>query len=181
MEQATIPPLPALPERSAAVAQTPAPASALRPALPVPVAIPLDGYADEPVVEYGWIEIPRIGLSHRLYQGVTLHNIDRGPSHWTGTARPGERGNTVVAGHRVTHGGPFLRIDELDPGDEVLFWVGGVRSTYRVTETFVVWPQDTWIGEQTTTPTATLYACHPRGSDAQRLVVRLVLHETAPA
>ncbi|MFP5317408.1 MAG: sortase [Acidimicrobiia bacterium] len=149
--------------------------------LPVPVVIPLDGYAAEPVVEYGSIQIPRIGLDHKLYQGVTLHNIDLGPSHWTGTARPGERGNAVVAGHRVTHSQPFLRVDELVAGDLVIFRVDGVRSTYRVTNSMVVAPADTWIADQTHTPTATLYACHPPGSEAQRYVVQMVLDSTGPA
>lgn len=149
--------------------------------LPIPIAIPLDSYASEPVVEYGRIEIPRIGLDHKLYQGVTLHNIDLGPSHWTGTARPGERGNAVVAGHRVTHSRPFLRVDELVPGDEVIFRVDGVRSTYRVTNSLVVAPDDTWIADQTRTPTATLYACHPPGSEAQRYVVQMVLESSSPA
>lgn len=149
--------------------------------LPIPIAIPLDSYAPEPMVEYGMIEIPKIGLDHKLYQGVTLHNIDLGPSHWTGTARPGERGNAVVAGHRVTNTRPFLRIDELVPGDEVIFRVDGVRSTYRVTNSLIVAPEDTWIADQTRTPTATLYACHPPGSEAQRYVVQMVLESSSPA
>ena len=149
---------------------------------PIPVTIPQDSYAEEPVVELGSIQIPKIGLHHTMFHGVTLHNIDLGPSHWPGTAKPGERGNTVVAGHRVTGTQPFLRIHELVEGDEVIFRVDGVRSTYRVVESFVVWPQDMWIAEQVTTiSTATLYACHPPGSEAQRYVVRLALASTGPA
>ena len=145
------------------------------PALPRPVRIPDDPYAPEPVVEIGTIEIPRIGLVHPLFRGVTLHNIDRGPSHWPGSAMPGERGNAVVAGHRATNSQPFRRIHELSAGDDVIFSVAGARSTYRVTESFVVRPVDTWIADQTEAPTATLYACHPPGSEAYRYVVRLVL------
>jgi sortase A len=137
--------------------------------------MPLDSYADEPVVEYGSIEIPKIGLVHPLFEGVTLHNIDNGPSHWPGTATPGQRGNAVFAGHRVTNSQPFRRIDELVPGDEVIFRVKGVRSTYRVTGSLVVDADATWIATQTREATATLYACHPLGSTAQRYVVRLEL------
>jgi sortase A len=145
------------------------------PVLPVPVPIPSDSYAPEPVVQLGTIEIPAIGLRHRMYQGVTLHNIDRGPSHWTGSAMPGEMGNTVVAGHRSTVTEPFRRIDRLAPGDAVIFTVNGSRWTYRVTDHLVVRPEDSWIADQTTAFTATLYACHPIGSVAERYVVRLVL------
>jgi sortase A len=148
--------------------------------LPVPVGIPLESYADEPVVEYGSIEIPKIGLVHQTFEGVTLHNIDHGPSHWPGTATPGETGNAVFAGHRVTNSRPFRRIDELAPGDQVIFRVKGVRSTYTVTNSLVVQPEDTWIADQTPQSTATLYACHPPGSAAYRYVVQLALASTGP-
>ena len=55
------------------------------------------------------------------------------------------------------------------------FTVHGTRTTYRVTGTTVVDPQDTWIANQTPEPTATLYACHPPGSVARRYVVHLTL------
>jgi sortase A len=144
-------------------------------ALPKPIRIPDDPYAPEPVVQVGTIEIPKIGLTAPLFEGVTLNNIDRGPSHWTGTALPGQRGNLVVAGHRASHGQPFLRIDELVAGDEVTFDINGTRATYRVRLDMVVAPEDTWIADQTPARTATLYACHPVGSAEKRYVVRLAL------
>ena len=121
------------------------------------------------------MEIPAIGLKHRLFQGVTLHNIDRGPSHWTGSALPGQMGNAVFAGHRSTYSQPFRRIDALVPGDQVVFTVNGARFIYRVTGHLIVGPSASWIADQTTEYTATLYACHPPGSTAERFVVRLAL------
>ena len=149
-------------------------------ALGIPIAIPFESYAQEPIVEYGSIEIPRIGLVHQTFHGVTLHNIDQGPSHWPGSATPGKRGNAVFAGHRVTHSHPFLRINELELGDEVIFRAAGIRSVYRVTESLVVGPDATWIADQTAEPTATLYACHPPGSAAQRYVVKLAMAMSGP-
>ncbi|MGI8809913.1 MAG: class E sortase [Acidimicrobiales bacterium] len=166
------PPPPAPPQgRQYADPTKPYPASSL----PQPLLIPKDSYAPEAVVEIGSIEIPAIGLKHRIFQGVTLHNIDRGPSHWTGSAMPGEMGNTVFAGHRATNSEPFRHIDALVPGDKVIFTVGGSRSTYRVTGNLVVRPSDSWIGAQTHAYTGTLYACHPVGSVAERYVVRMEL------
>lgn len=121
------------------------------------------------------MEIPAIGLRHRIFQGVTLRNIDKGPSHWTGSAMPGQAGNTVFAGHRATNSQPFRRINELVAGDKVLFAIGGNRWTYRVTGHLVVSPSDTWIAIQTAAYTGTLYACHPVGSMEQRYVVRMEL------
>ena len=140
-----------------------------------PVYIPTDAYAPEAIRQLGTIEIPKLGLAHTTYQGVTLRNIDLGPSHWPGTALPGQKGNTVFAGHRVTHDRPFRNIDKLVPGDEVVFTLNGVRSVYRVTGNRVVFPSDTWIADQTAEATGTLYACHPPGSVTQRFVVHLEL------
>lgn len=140
-----------------------------------PVVPPRDAYAPEPVQEIGTIEIPKIGLHHRVFHGITMRNIDQGPSHWPGTAMPGENGNTVFMGHRVTKTHPFRRIHELAPGDEVIFTVGGIRTVYAVTDSFVVTPKQLEITLPTSTPTGTLFACHPPGSARQRYVVRLAL------
>lgn len=129
----------------------------------------------EPIVEIGTIEIPKIGLAHKIMEGITMRNIDQGPSHWPGTAFPGEVGNSVFAGHRVTKTKPFRNLDQLVPGDRVFFTVNGIRSEYSVTETLIVNPKDVWIANQTPTPTATLFACHPPGSARQRIVVRMDL------
>jgi len=142
---------------------------------PFPVDIPDNPYAPEAVKQIGTMEIPKIGLTHAVYEGVTLHNIDQGPSHWPGTAVPGHPGNAVFAGHRTTNDHPFARIAELVPGDRVIFTLDGSTTTYVVTGDLVVAPSDTWIADQTPAVTATLYACHPPGSVDQRYVVRMAL------
>lgn len=143
--------------------------------LPTPVSPPENERAAEPVQEIGSIEIPKIGLNHRIFHGITMHNIDLGPSHWPGTALPGETGNAVFAGHRVTKTRPFRNIDQLVEGDLVHFTVNGIRSTYAVTGHKIVTPKALDIVAQTPTPTATLFACHPPGSARYRYVVTLGL------
>lgn len=139
------------------------------------VRVPSNPYAAEPLTEIGTIEIPKIGLTHRIFHGISLRTIDHGPSHWPGTAMPGEVGNAVFAGHRVTHSRPFRNIDQLVPGDEVIFNVNNTRSVYVVTGSEVVTPKALHIVNPTPTPTATLFACHPPGSARFRYVVRLAL------
>ena len=56
-----------------------------------------------------------------------------------------------------------------------MFDVGGVRSTYRMTRSQVVTPESVWVADATPTPTATLYACHPKHSKKYRYVVFLDL------
>lgn len=145
--------------------------------LPTPVRPPDDPYAPEPAIILGTIEIPRLGLAVPLNQGISLRSIDRGPSHWPGTALPGDPGNVVIAGHRATQTAPFRDIDQLQAGDAVVFTVGDERSTYRVTSHEVVTPDAMRIVEQTPEPTATLFACHPPGSAKYRYVVTLALDE----
>ncbi|MDQ3679842.1 MAG: hypothetical protein M3378_04720, partial [Actinomycetota bacterium] len=50
-----------------------------------PVDVPADPYAAEPLVEIGTMEVPKIGLNHRIFHGISLRSIDRGPSHWPGS------------------------------------------------------------------------------------------------
>lgn len=137
-----------------------------------PIDVPADPYAPEEIVEIGTIEIPKLGVRQRLMHGVTLRNIDLGPSHWPGSALPGETGNMVVAGHRVTHSRPFRNIDQLTVGDQIVVRAKGMKATYRVAFSFVVTPDRTDIANDTGTPSLTLFACHPPGSARQRYVVR---------
>ena len=140
-----------------------------------PVSPPREEYAAEPIVQIGTMEIPKIGLSHKIYHGISMRNIDLGPSHWPGTAFPGESGNAVFAGHRVTRTKPFRNIDKLVSGDQVHFTVDGIRSTYVVTGSEIVNPTALHIADPTPTPTATIFACHPPGSARFRYVVRMAL------
>lgn len=132
---------------------------------------PAEAYAAEPHVVIGRIEIPRLGIDVALNQGISLTSIDRGPSHWPGTALPGEVGNTVVAGHRVTNTRPFRNIHELVVGDEMILTGEQGRFVYRVNATDVVTPDAMYIVNQTPEPTATIFACHPPGSARYRYVV----------
>jgi sortase A len=117
--------------------------------------------------------MPTLGEDVRVVEGVDLGALSRGVGHWPGTAEPGQTGNMVIAGHRTTHGAPFRRLDELRVGDDVGIGASGQVVTYRVTGTEIVDPGQVEVARPTTTATATLFACHPPGSAAKRIVVRL--------
>lgn len=124
------------------------------------------------MIELGTIEIPKIDVSMTMYEGIRLSTLDRGPGHWPGTAMPGQVGNVVVAGHRTSGHQVFRNIDALVEGDEILFTgTDGSVHRYRVTSSRIVVPTEVWIVDQTPTPTATLFACHPPGSVRERYVV----------
>ncbi len=140
--------------------------------LPRPTHSPENAREAVDVVQVGTIRIPKVGLVHPLYEGVWLTVLDKGPGHWPGSARPGERGNTVFPGHRVTHSHPFLDLDRLSPGDEIIFEMSNGVFTYAVRETIIVVPSDIWVVDQRTNFEATLIACHPKHSARQRIVVK---------
>jgi sortase A len=145
--------------------------------LPVPAPAP-DPHAPEPIVEVGTIEIPKIGVTKTMFEGVSLTVLDHGPGHWPGTAMPGHRGNVVIAGHRTSHDRPFRNVDQLVAGDEVKLSTLEGTFVYEVVNTEVVSPDAIHIIDQTDGYTATMFACHPPGSTRQRIVVHLKLQGT---
>ena len=95
---------------------------------------------------------------------------------------PGEIGNVVVAGHRTTYTRPFYDLDLLQPGDPLVFTMDdGTVVTYELTGTSVVGPDGMHIVDQTWDHTATLFACHPKGSAAERIVAHFRLVDPVPA
>lgn len=143
-----------------------------KPVLTKPEAPPADPYANTPIIQIGSLEIPKIGELTPIFEGITLTVIDHGPGHWPGSALPGQIGNTVFPGHRVTHSHPFLNLDLLVPGDQIVFHMTGYDYVYKVTGTQIVYPTDLYIIDPTPTATVTLVACHPKHSAAQRIVVK---------
>lgn len=144
--------------------------------LPVPERVPSDPTDQGDLPDLGRVVIPRIGLSTTLYQGVSLASINRGPAFWPGTALPGELGNMVIAGHRVSYSKPFHDIDQLQIGDDVFvtdYHRGDFR--YQVTQTEIVDARQMDIISQPIAYEGTLFACHPPGSTKYRYVVRLRL------
>ena len=59
-----------------------------------------------------------IDMRKVFIEGTDKDDLKAGPGHYPGTPFPGQKGNASIAGHRVTYGAPFRRIDELVPADE---------------------------------------------------------------
>jgi sortase A len=127
-----------------------------------------------------WLRIPSIGLDDIVVAGVGREELKKGPGHYPQTPMPGQLGNSAIAGHRTTYGGPFLHVDELDPGDEILVTTPYGEFVYLVTGTEIV-DADNWEVIATTDPTVaslTLTSCHPIGTASQRIVVHAALDLT---
>ncbi|MEO7556305.1 MAG: class E sortase [Acidimicrobiales bacterium] len=162
------------------VTEAPTTTTTTLPPLGEPVFTPGDG-ATEPLVELGTITIPAIGLEEATtFDGIALSSIDHGPGHWPGTAMPGHLGNTVFAGHRITHSHPFRKLDELKEGDQAILTTAEGTFVYSYTVGDIVTPDRTDIATQTPAYTATFFACHPPGSLDFRIVAHWKL-VSAPA
>jgi sortase A len=148
--------------------------------LPTPEHVPSAYDSSRPGAPIGRIQIPAVGVDEVLYDQVTALSIDKGPSHWPGTAMPGQLGNVVVAGHRTSHRSPFLRLGELRPGDDIVFVMGDGAWTYKVTASEVVSPKALDIVNQHEVSEATLFTCHPPGSGSERLVIHALLAPAPP-
>jgi len=119
------------------------------------------------------IKIPALGVDMVVVQGTTESALQAGAGHYPDTPLPCEGGNVAIAGHRTTYGKPFANLDRLKTGDtiELDTPIGG--CVYQVSkDPFVVTPTDISVLSATTARSLTLTTCNPKGSAAQRLVVR---------
>jgi sortase A len=117
------------------------------------------------------LEISRIGLNEIVVAGVGVDDLKKGPGHYPQTPLPGEAGNAAIAGHRTTYGAPFLDIDNLQPGDEIVTTTYAGRFVYHVTGTVVVSPSDVTVLDNTPDDRLTLTSCDPKYSAKNRIIV----------
>jgi len=120
----------------------------------------------------GRVEIPRLGLSAVVIEGVTGSDLERAAGHIPGTALPGRAGNTGIAAHRDSFFRPLRRIER---GDLLLLTTPGGTRGYKVVWTTVVSPKDIQVLYPTSTDSLTLITCFPFdyiGAAPKRFVVR---------
>lgn len=128
----------------------------------------------------GVIQIPSIKLRQVVVEGVDARALSNGPGHYPGTASLGAEGNTGIAGHRTTYGGPFRRLNELHVGDPIVISTSHGSYLYRVTDLQRVSPNDVSVLAPTSVPTLTLTTCDPPLFATKRLVVTATLRASEP-
>jgi sortase A len=126
------------------------------------------------------VRIPAINVDVVVVEGTTASALRAGAGHYPQTPLPCEQGNVAIAGHRTTYGKPFQNLDRLKPGDEIILETPIGECTYKVAQApFVVRPNNISVVQPTPTSSLTLTTCHPKGSAAQRLVIRAGLQGPA--
>ena len=104
------------------------------------------------------LEIPKIGLSAFVLDGVGAQTLRVGPGHVPGTSWPGQPGNVVIAGHRDTF---FRPLHKAERCDEVTL-VTTVRTYhYRVSSFEVTDPHDVNALRYHGKDELTLITCYP--------------------
>jgi sortase A len=139
------------------------------------------------------IVMPKLGVNAVVVEGTSMAALRAGAGHYPNTPLPGEQGNVAIAGHRTTYGKPFNRLDELSAGDEVRLETPLATYTYRVVghpdsvtrpcgngACWITHPNDWGVVAPTRKPMLTLTTCHPKGSAAERMILRAELIDTGP-
>ena len=137
--------------------------------------------------------VPAIDLDKYVVDGVGIENLRTAVGRYRGTYAIGDDGNVAIAGHRTTYGSPFGRIDELVPGDQIIFETPVGVATYEVvdpTASLALWgrsvksigsghvivgPEDEFVLSDVGDNRLTLTACHPKFSAKERIVVVALL------
>lgn len=105
------------------------------------------------------IEAPRQGETLMVLSGASGRTLAFGPGHVAGTPLPGERGNSVVSGHRDTH---FAFLRGLRKGDALLVQAAnGVVARYVVAASEVVHRKDIRVLVDAGDDRLTLVTCFP--------------------
>jgi sortase A len=121
--------------------------------------------------EFARLLVPTLGLDAVVFEGVTGDALAQGPGHMPGTPLPGQPGNSVISGHRTTHGRPFFDFDLLRPGDRIEVETSIGKHVYEVRETLIVAPTDVWVTDDKAGGWLTLTTCNPTFSAKERLVI----------
>lgn len=121
-----------------------------------------------------FIKIPAIDLLMPVLKGMTNDNLRYAAATFDNGVVPGGTGNYSLAGHRsYTYGRMFNRLNELAPGHLIEITVKQETFTYRVTESFVVNPEDTWVLKSDRSKNEiTLVTCTPIRTATQRLIIK---------
>ena len=128
----------------------------------------------EPGELVGKLEIPRIGISVMVVEGVDPAELEHAAGHIPGTALPGQPGNIGIAAHRDTF---FQPLAAIRPGDTMTVGTIDGIYLYRVTSTEVVHPQDISVLYPIGRDTLTLVTCYPFhyiGAAPERFIVHAV-------
>ncbi len=126
-------------------------------------------------VEAPTIVIPSIGVNEKINNESLSQGVLHEPSSYVPLT-----GDVLLFGHRTLQGSPFLRLNELSNGDElVLEWPGIGEMKYKVVDSTIV-PATYSLNAEEGGNYLYLITCDPIGSTENRLIIKGELSETNP-
>ena len=126
-------------------------------------------------IESPTIVIPSIGVNEK----INNESLSLGVLHEPTSYDPLE-GDVLLFGHRTLQGSPFLRLNELSAGDELLLeWPGIGEIKYNVVDSTIV-PAEYQLDAVEGGNSLYLITCDPIGSTANRLIIQGELTDTQP-
>jgi len=119
----------------------------------------------------GFLEIPRLDIAVKVYEGETLESMKYGAGHFEFTSA--WDGNIGVAGHNRGSSGYFEGVKNLRNGDEIIYSTKyGTRYYKVVTKEKISDTDYSWLG-WTSDNRITLVTC-VEGSPSQRWCIQAV-------
>lgn len=131
-----------------------------------------DSLQAPPAMPQGVLRIQSLALEVPIFDDTSELNLNRGVGWIAGTSEPGQAGNVGIAGHRD---GFFRVLKDISVGDVIDVESLSGSTRYRVSETFIVEPEDIHVLDPTAEPSVTLVTCYPFyfvGHAPQRFIVR---------
>lgn len=133
---------------------------------------------------FALLYVPRFGENYvrTIGEGVDLATVLNSPSLGIGRYPEsddlGAQGNFAIAGHRTTFGATFANIGELRVGDRLYVEVPEGWYSYQFRNLEYVWPTEMDVLNSFPkmseapegTRVITLTSCHPRFSEAERII-----------
>ncbi len=128
------------------------------------------------VFEDNRLVIPSINVDINIVEGYSDEVLSLGAWRRPNSSTPDKEGNTVITAHRFQYVPPnnrtFYNLDKVEKGNRLIVFWDGKKYIYRVTEVFVVEPDDVGIESDLDGDFLTLYTCTPIWTASKRLVVR---------
>jgi sortase A len=128
----------------------------------------------------GKLMIPRLKAEIYVIEGESEADLRKGPGHLPYTAKPGGKGNCVIAGHRDTH---FRVLKDIRKGDDIAIETRDGLFLYRVKSTRIISPKNTSPLKPTKYNALNLITCYPFyyvGSAPKRFIVEAELAGSVP-
>ncbi len=121
------------------------------------------------------LHIESILVEGKIFQGASSKTIDTGFWHFPLSKFPGQKGNSVIIGHRFQHLPPakntFFNLDKVAIGDSIIIKHTEGEWKYIVTDIKIVDDNDLSVVRDTDDYRLTVITCTPLWTSQQRLVV----------